>query len=223
MKSNVVYSTSRGVGYGLVGGFVGALILGAIASMMPINGVPFFVAAVMMMGVMGSMAVAAGWVLHIITGLIIGVIFGALTSKVRQIQASSISKGLGLGAVTGIIVWIVFFVPLGSMLASSMHMSLMSMGAAMIGGSFVGHLIFGLVMGGIVGVLLPRSSSESFKCQSCGATFSSQAELMNHGRMHMKSGQPQQQSFKCNACGASFGSQQELMDHAKKSHPMPAR
>ncbi|MDG6922358.1 MAG: C2H2-type zinc finger protein, partial [Nitrososphaerota archaeon] len=101
------------------------------------------------------------------------------------------------------------------------HMSLMSMGATMIGGSFIGHLIFGLVMGGIVGVLLPKSAG-SYKCELCGATFQSKEELKNHGKMHMKSGQPQQQSFKCSACGASFTSQQELMDHAKKAHPMPA-
>ena len=222
MKSNVKYATSKGVVYGILGGFIGAIILGGVASMMPINGVPFFVAAVMMMGIMGSMATAAGWLMHLITGLIIGAIFGVIVTKVRQLQASNIARGLGFGAVAGIIVWIVFFVPMASALASSMHMSLMSMGATMIGGSFIGHLIFGLVLGGIVGVLVPKSSS-SYKCDACGATFGSREELMNHGKMHMKSQQPQQQTFKCNACGATFNSQQELMDHAKKSHPMPAR
>jgi DNA-directed RNA polymerase subunit RPC12/RpoP len=210
MKSNVQYTTSRGVSYGLLGGLIGAIILGGIALMMPINGVPFFVAAVMMMGITGSMATVAGWLMHLMTGLIVGAFFGVIVSKVRQLRANSMAKGLGLGALAGIIVWIVFFVPMASALASSMHMSLMSMGATMIGGSLLGHVIFGLVMGGFIGALLPKSSG-SYKCEMCGATFGSKEEIMNHGKMHMKSGHPQQQNFKCSACGASFNSQQELM------------
>ena len=221
----MVSTISKGVSYGLLGGFIGAIILGGIALMMPINGVPFFVAAVMMMGITGSMATAAGWVMHLITGLIIGAIFGAVVTKVPKLQASNLAKGLGLGAAAGIIVWVVFFVPMASLSASSMHMSLMSMGATMIGGSFLGHLIFGLVLGGIVGFLLPKQLTRGkYSCPSCGASFSSQSALMDHNnKAHMgKVSQPQQQ-FKCNACGMSFNSQSELMEHAKKMHPMPVK
>jgi DNA-directed RNA polymerase subunit RPC12/RpoP len=226
MESNVQYSTSKGIVYGLLGGFIGAIILGGIASMMPINvgggmSVPFFVAAVMMMGIKGSMSTAAGWIMNQITGLIIGAIFGVMVTKVRQLQASNIGRGLLWGAVAGFIAWVIFFIPMANALASSMGMSLMGMGATMIGGSFIAHLIFGLVMGGIVGALLPKSAG-SYKCEMCGATYGSNDELMNHSKMHMKSGQPQQQGFKCSACGAPFNTQQELMDHAKKAHPMPA-
>lgn len=132
MKSNVQYATSRGVVYGLLGGFIGAIILGGRASMMPIAGHPFFVDAVMMMGITGSMDTAAGWIMNQITGLIIGAIFGVIVVKVKQLQASNMAKGLGFGAAAGIIVWIVFFLPMASALASSMGMSLMGMGSTMI-------------------------------------------------------------------------------------------
>ncbi len=220
MKTDLVHSTSRGVSYGLISGFIGALVLGGIASMMPVNGVPFFVAAAMLMGVGGSMATAAGWIMHLITGLIIGAIFGVVVTKVNKLKTPNIGRGLVLGAVAGIIAWIVFFVPLASMLASSMHMSLMSLGTSMIVGSFVGHIIFGLILGGVVGATLPRSGSKKYVCNSCSASFSSQEELMNHAKMHAT---PKQQAFKCNTCGASFNSQQELMNHAKKAHPMPVQ
>jgi NADH:quinone reductase (non-electrogenic) len=210
-------SGSRTLGFALLGGFIGALVLGLIATMMPINGVPFFVAAVMMMGIMGSTATAAGWMMHLITGLIIGAIFGALVYKVRQLRANTIGRGLGLGAVSGIVVWIVFFIPMANALASSMGMSLMGMGATMIGGSFLGHLIFGLVLGGVTAAGVPKAAA-SFKCPTCGASFGSKEELMQHGKVHMSS-KPAQE-YKCQACGATFSTQQELMEHNKKAHPM---
>jgi DNA-directed RNA polymerase subunit RPC12/RpoP len=220
MKSNFTYSTSKGVGYGMLGGIIGAIIMGGIASMMPVNGVPFFVAAGMMMGVNGNLATTAGWMLHIITGAIVGAIFGAVVTRISKLRASSIGRGLGLGALAGIIAWIVLFVPLASALASSMNMTLMSMGTIMVVGSFAAHIIFGLILGGTVGVLLNRSGSKQYTCKTCGASFASQSELMSHGKIHMK---PEAQGFKCAACGASFNSQQELMEHSKKAHPMPAR
>ncbi|MGI0086307.1 MAG: C2H2-type zinc finger protein, partial [Nitrososphaerales archaeon] len=64
-------------------------------------------------------------------------------------------------------------------------------------------------------------SKQAYKCNTCGASFNSQEELMSHGRMHMKGGQTQQ--FKCEACGATFDTQSKLMEHAKSAHPMQAK
>jgi uncharacterized C2H2 Zn-finger protein len=69
--------------------------------------------------------------------------------------------------------------------------------------------------------------SKKFKCDPCGAKFKTEAELMEHGKMHMasskggmQSGNMQAQQFECKACGMKFGSQAELMEHSKKSHAM---
>ncbi|GEM_PF-1685067 len=67
---------------------------------------------------------------------------------------------------------------------------------------------------------------KKFKCDTCGAKFSTEAELKEHAKVHMKPmatmpGQgPEMQamSYKCSACGLSFGSQAELMDHDKRAH-----
>ncbi len=54
-------------------------------------------------------------------------------------------------------------------------------------------------------------SNEQFKC-SCGATFNSQAELMEHAsKVHAKP------EHKCN-CGTVFHSQGELTEHVTKMH-----
>ena len=210
-------SASRTLGFALLGGSIGSLVLAGIASMMPVNGNPFFVDAVMMMGVTGTMASAAGWMMNLVTGLVIGAAFGAAVVYVRRLRADTIAKGLGLGAVAGALVWVVFFLPMANALASSMHMSLMAMGSTMVGGSFLGHLIFGLVLGGVTAAGVPKAAS-TFKCPSCGASFGSKEELMQHGRAHMST-KPAQE-FKCPACGATFATQQLLMDHKAKAHPM---
>lgn len=64
---------------------------------------------------------------------------------------------------------------------------------------------------------------KKYKCDTFGAKFSTEAELMEHNKMHMKpmagAGTPMQtMSFKCNTCGMSFGSQSELMEHDKRAH-----
>ena len=55
-------------------------------------------------------------------------------------------------------------------------------------------------------------AQNQYKCEECGATFNSQAELETHNRtMHSR--------FTCEACGQTFNSQAELEDHNRKMHP----
>jgi Zinc finger, C2H2 type len=54
-------------------------------------------------------------------------------------------------------------------------------------GSFAAHLVYGLVLGGIVGVVLPKTvpvSVQAYKCPTCGASFESKSDLMEHARRH---------------------------------------
>jgi thioredoxin 1 len=149
------YPKGRTVALGVLGGLIGVLVMGAIAYMMPVpntEGAPFFVAAAMMMG-MGSMAYAAGWALHIITGLVIGVIFGAIVASVQRLNVRSIGKGVALGGIAGIVVWLIFFMP---MMAALMP-ALMGMSTMLIG-SFFAHLIFGSIMGSITFLAIRGSS-----------------------------------------------------------------
>jgi DNA-directed RNA polymerase subunit RPC12/RpoP len=64
---------------------------------------------------------------------------------------------------------------------------------------------------------------KKFKCETCGAKFSTEAELNEHSKMHMQPmasmGTPMQaMSFKCSACGMSFKSQMDLAEHEKRAH-----
>ncbi len=211
MKSIEIYTVSRSVQLGLLGGIVGAAVMGALAYMMPVNGEPFFVAAAMLMGI-GAMATVAGWMLHLITGLVVGALFGVATAKITRFHLSGVPKSIGLGIGAGILVWVVLFLPMMMALMASMIPS--GQMPLMIAGSFAAHLVYGLVLGGLTGALLIKQSPQ-YKCGACGASFDTQEELMNHSKVHMQS----VKQYRCPSCGASFASQTELMEHSK-THPM---
>lgn len=51
-----------------------------------------------------------------------------------------------------------------------------------------------------------------FKCDGCGATFNSEAELEQHKRtMHSQ--------YKCEVCGETLNSERELESHNRQMHP----
>jgi hypothetical protein len=179
MKSVQLYPVSKSVQLAAIGGISAAIVMGGLAYMMPVNGQPFFVAAAMLMG-LGSTSTAAGWMLHLITGLIVGSIFGIFTAKITRFHLTGITKSIALGIGGGVLVWLVFFLPM--MMAVMASMIPASQMPTMIVGSFAAHLVYGLVLGGIAGGLLIRTSS--YKCEACGANFSSKAELMEHSKKH---------------------------------------
>jgi hypothetical protein len=185
MRTNITYPATKAVGTGVVAGLVGALVMGGLALMMPVNGQPFFVAAAMLMGLSGTMATVAGWLLHFLTGLAVGGIFGVAITKVNAFRVSNIRRGLAWGLGAGVLVWVIFFLPM--MMISGMASMLGSMLMTMMLGSFAAHLVYGLVLGGIVGVVLPKTvpvSVQAYKCPTCGASFESKSDLMEHARRH---------------------------------------
>ena len=214
MRTNVTYPVSKALEAGLAGGLVGALVMAGLAIMMPVNGQPFFVAAAMLMGV-GSMAVVGGWMLHVITGLIVGAVFGVAITKVNAFRVTNIKRGLAWGLGAGALVWAIFFLPL--MMAGGMASMLGSMLMTMMVGGFAAHLAYGLILGGLVGVVLSRAipvTVSAYACTTCGASVSNQRELMQHAKTHITPKTTTE--YKCPTCGTSFTSQTELMHHADK-------
>jgi len=139
-------ATSRTAAYGILGGFAGAIAMGAIAYMMPVpntGGAPFFVAAAMMMG-MGSAAWVGGWALHLFTGIVIGAVFGVAVARFQRFRLATPTRALGLGAIAGIATWVLLFMPMMAVLMPA----LLGM-SFMVGGSFAAHLIFGVMLGGV--------------------------------------------------------------------------
>ena len=55
-------------------------------------------------------------------------------------------------------------------------------------------------------------AQNQYKCEECGATFQSQADLERHNRtVHSQ--------FRCDVCGETFDSENELETHNRITHP----
>ena len=110
-------------------------------------------------------AIYAGFVLHMITGAIIGIVYMIVSDRVRQLRTdSSTFKAFATGVTTGIVVWAVLFIPLHSFLieptlqnmfltspaGSPMHLTaerLIQMSDSILYGALAIHFVFGAVLG----------------------------------------------------------------------------
>jgi DNA-directed RNA polymerase subunit RPC12/RpoP len=55
-------------------------------------------------------------------------------------------------------------------------------------------------------------AQNQYKCEACGATFNTEAELERHNRTTHS-------QYKCEVCGATFSSKNELETHNRNQHP----
>lgn len=138
-KRTSMISTSTVVG-GVLGGLTGGVVFGLMMQafgMMP-----------MVAMLVGSEAVAVGWVVH----LVISAIFGAVYGLIAGAPPMAAGMQLAMGAAYGLVLWVVgplLLMParLGMDLFLINEMSLRSL---------MGHLVFGVILGGVVAILARR-------------------------------------------------------------------
>jgi hypothetical protein len=133
----------------ILGGLAGGVVFGTMMQMMtaptPDGGQMPVIA--MVGQIIGSPTVGAGWAYHLFNSAVIGLIFGWLLGT----RVHNYSSALGWGAVYGFAWWIVgglILMPLflGMSPFAPLLMPPMRMVAI---GSLVGHLIYGLILGGV--------------------------------------------------------------------------
>ena len=136
------------IGNGITAGLVGGIVFGIMMQMMnaptPDGGRMPMMAMVAM--VLGSMSVFVGWLYHLFNSAVIGAIFGWLFSGRTQ----SLVAGLGWGAVYGFVWWI-----LGALILMPVFLGMPPFASLLMApmrpvamGSLVGHLIYGIILGG---------------------------------------------------------------------------
>ncbi|MCA1593746.1 MAG: hypothetical protein LC754_14075 [Acidobacteria bacterium] len=135
------------IGAGVVAGLIAGVVFGMMMQMMstptPQGGQMPMMQMVAM--VVRSDSIAVGWLYHLFNSAVMGAIFGLLLGS----RAQSYGMGLGWGALYGIIWWvlgaqILMPVSLGMQPFASLMMAPMRMVAM---GSFVGHILYGLILG----------------------------------------------------------------------------
>jgi hypothetical protein len=115
-------------------------------------------------GIDSSYAVYIGFLLHMITGTIIGIVYSTLSKNIKKLYITSVYKGVGTGILTGVVVWVILFLPLnyGIMQPTLQNMistlnptspeylmaeKLLELSNVIVFGSLAIHVVFGGVMG----------------------------------------------------------------------------
>ena len=115
-------------------------------------------------GIDSSYAVYIGFLLHMITGIIIGIVYSTLSKNIKKLYITSVYKGVGTGILTGVVVWAILFLPLnyGIMQPTLQNMvstlnptspeylmaeQLLELSNIIVFGSLAIHVVFGGVMG----------------------------------------------------------------------------
>lgn len=116
MSQTEVYTLGKTVKMGALAGHIAAWsILGLIflvdANMRLPTGTFYSVIGVTF-GLHGISAMSLGFILHLITGTVIGILFGYLTSVIKGFNINKIGKALLLSVITGCVTWAVLFIPI---------------------------------------------------------------------------------------------------------------
>jgi len=132
---------------GAVAGIIGGIVFGMMMQMMnaptPDGG------SMPMMGmvakVVGSSSLAVGWAYHLLNSVVIGVLFALILGG----RVGGKGSGAAWGAAWGIVWWIVgglLIMPLMLGMPAFAPLTMPGMQSVAMG-SFMGHLIFGAIMG----------------------------------------------------------------------------
>lgn len=157
---------------GLVGGFALFSSFFWIDSELAVPFGTFYKVVGMVMGLEGLAAIALGFFVHMITAAVIGVIFCICSTLHKYLHISSIPKGIVGGAVTGMEVYAIFFMPItlymmfpmiseqavGLVPVSAEEMQIASVLVQtydkILWGALVLHVLYGAVMGLFSSMLL---------------------------------------------------------------------
>jgi hypothetical protein len=147
---------TKAVIWGLIGGFVGTIIMDLIIAGlftlvgMPVDLIYSFIGDVaqsffLRIGIDMAGGVPLGAVLHFFLGLALGGLFGALVTQIRALRLKSLKKGLWLG---------ILYIEIASQPILVTAPLLIKMNTSDIvqwyGLSTVMHLIYGMVLGGVL-------------------------------------------------------------------------
>jgi|GEM_PF-1368070 len=117
-EHNGQFSAKKGAGYGAFGGFIAAVSFTGIMLFMPVIfdfPVDTFLHSLgtSILGVTSDSVNSglAAFSIILFQGIVVGVIFGVITSKVKSIHPSNKRKGIVFGLVTGIIAFLVLYLP----------------------------------------------------------------------------------------------------------------
>ena len=194
----VDFSLRREIFFVVVGSLIGAGILVIPKTIFETSmGIPYYISWLVFGQVLGAYSegidsftssIAAGIFIHIITAISIGIVVGIFLYKTGILNISKPSNGLLYGIFAGIIVFLVFFIPVNQFILAPNTISILSNLDTSISpeeisqqleqniiriliGSFITHIIFGITLG-IITSLLSIKFGSKYRCTICDISFS---------------------------------------------------
>lgn len=119
-----------------------------------VMGLPLLADFIVMGAFVGG-GVEYGFTAHYLVGLVDGIIFAAITTSVKRLKLTSMRKAFALGALYGVLLFILVFIPILMLGFTPIMISMMGAGAAamiptVLSLGFVEHLLFGIAVGALV-------------------------------------------------------------------------
>src|SRR5437867_336437 len=191
-KIRVDFSLRREVLFVVIGAVVGAIFMVVPRMIFEAGmGLPYYVTWIAfghVVGIYSSFSVVAGIIIHMITAICIGTVIGIFLYKTGILNISKVSNGLIYGLFSGIVVFVVFFIPVSQfVLAPEIARTLTEMVPSMteidaakqladnfyliIVGAIITHLVFGITVG-LFSSLFSIKFGASYRCYKCDISFS---------------------------------------------------
>jgi hypothetical protein len=166
----------KSMAFGTIGGFVGGLVMSpfliitAILVEMQPNTIP--VAMGLMFGPFSNTnAMTVGFAMHMVTSVLIGIIFGVVTTLVGKLMITRFRKGIIEGIVTSMIAFVVLFIPISmavmppilmkmamqinpSMTQEQIMSGMQQNMPTMFGLGILEHIIYGSILGAVTTLLI---------------------------------------------------------------------
>ena len=193
----VNFSLKKEVFFVVLGSIIGAFTMHLPQIFLDIAGnSSYYLTLLVLANVVNSTEPLIGFLLHIFAATIIGIVTGIVLHTVIKFKISKISHGLAYGVIAGIVVFVVFAIPVSQLvlnpnaaqLLSGMNPSMTLVDAAkeieksfateMIN-SVVIHLIWGLTLG-VFTSLFTRKFGANYLCHKCNIEFSKIRTWENH-------------------------------------------
>ncbi len=100
----------------------------------------------------GSEAVAVGWVVHLAISVVLGIGFGLVSVK----GLDAWGPGIGMGLAYGVVWWV-----LGALIAMPLRLGMPAFEVnTMAWQSLMGHMIFGIILGAVAVAVVRRGSAQ---------------------------------------------------------------
>ena len=164
------------VAYGAIGGFVGGvfmvpmLVLTATIIGLPPSTFPTAFGLSFGATKMDNEAATIGFGMHMLVSTLIGMTFGAATTRINRLGITGYRKGVVGGIITGMIAFVVIFIPLNVLVLQPILARMMTLmnpmtteqqvltmlyqrSAIMVGMGILNHLVYGAVLGAVTTVL----------------------------------------------------------------------